>query len=144
MALPLVPILGIAGALIDKIFPDPQEKARAQAALQKAQLDGELAHVEKQMSAIVMEAQSKDPWTSRARPSFLYVIYIYVLSAIPFGFLFAFNPETAGNVTTGVSAWLEAIPGEMWSLFGVGYLGYTGFRSYDKRKLIDNKSLFGK
>ncbi len=84
-----------------------------------------------------MEAKSADPWTSRARPSFLYVVYTFILAAIPMGFLFAFEPETAEAVTEGVRLWLAAIPGEMWALFGAGYLGYSGMRSYDKRKLIE-------
>ncbi len=137
MALPLIPILGFAGQLLDKLFPDPEQKAKAEAALHQAHIAGELAQIEKQMSAIVMEAQSKDPWTSRARPSFLYVVYIYILSAIPFGVLFAVVPEVAQSVVEGVGAWLRAMPGEMWGLFGVGYLGYTTARSYDKRKLLD-------
>ncbi len=34
------------------------------------------------MTAIVAEANSADPWTSRARPSFLYVMYALLLWAI--------------------------------------------------------------
>jgi hypothetical protein len=85
------------------------------------------------MQAIVMEAQSKDPWTSRARPGFLYVMYILMLAAIPMGVLHAFNPALAGGVVNGFHAWLGAIPEEMWTLFGIGYLGYVGGRSWDKR-----------
>ena len=51
--------------------------------------------------------------------------------------LFAVAPDTAGGVVSGVSAWLRAIPDEMWGLFGVGYLGYTGARTYEKKKLLD-------
>lgn len=87
-----------------------------------------------------MEAQSQDPWTSRARPTFLYVVYIFILSSIPFGVLFAIVPEVAGGVVNGVSAWLRAIPDEMWGLFGVGYLGYTGARTYEKKKLMEKGS----
>lgn len=138
MALPLVPIIGLAGQLLDKLFPDPAERAAAESKLQKLQLDGELKKVELQLSAIVMEAQSSDPWTSRARPSFMYVVYIYILAALPFGALFAFDPAIASGVTTGMNNFLMAIPGEMWTLFGAGYLGYTGARTLEKRKLVDN------
>ena len=95
--------------------------------------EGGLKELQISMSAILAEANSEDPWTSRARPSFLYVIYIFILASIPFGALFAFKPDVADSVVTGVTSWLAAIPEEMWWMFGAGYLGYTGFRSYDKR-----------
>jgi len=34
----------------------------------------------------------------------------------------------------GMVAWLAAIPEEMWWLFGAGYLGYAGLRTWDKTK----------
>lgn len=139
MAIPLIPILGLAGKLLDKLFPDPKQRAEAEQALQQMQINGELKQMELQMSAIVMEAQSQDKWTSRARPGFLYVVYIYVLAAIPFGLGFAVDPSIAAQVVSGVSSWLAAIPGEMWGLFGAGYLGYTTARSYEKRKILETK-----
>lgn len=126
-------VVGIGGKLIDKLFPDPAERARAQAELLRMQQDGELKELETRMSAILAEAQSADPWTSRARPSFLYVVYIIILAAIPMGFLHAARPEIATGVAVGFKGWLDAIPGDMWMLFGAGYLGYTGARSLDKR-----------
>jgi hypothetical protein len=134
---PWIPIIGIIGQAIDKLFPDPQARAEAKQKLAEMQLNGELKQIELQLSAIVMEAQSNDKWTSRARPSFMYVVYLFLLSAIPFGLLYATSPDVAAAVTTGLSAWLQAIPDEMWTLFAVGYLGYTGARSFEKRKLID-------
>jgi hypothetical protein len=127
-------ILDIGGKIIDKIWPDPEKKAEAQAKLLTLQQSGELKELEIAMSAILAEAQSSDPWTSRARPSFLYVVYIIILSAIPMGILHAVSPETATNIAIGFKAWLAAIPDPMWTLFGAGYLGYAGARSFDKRK----------
>lgn len=131
------PIFEMGGKIIDKIFPDKtlQEKERAQAQLALAQLmqSGDLETMKASLSAIIAEAQSNDPWTSRARPSFLYVMYIMILTAIPMGILFAFIPEKAEAITTGVKMWLTAIPDELYMLFGVGYLGYTGARSFDYR-----------
>ena len=129
-------LLPLVGNVLDKVIPDPVEREKAKTEMARMQMDGNLQELEHQLSAIVMEARSTDPWTSRARPSFLYVVYAYLLAAIPMGFLFAFQPESAAAVTDGVGQWLAAIPGEMWSLFGIGYLGYTGARSYDKRKLV--------
>jgi hypothetical protein len=140
MAVPFVPLIGLASTLIDKLFPDPEERAAAQAKLATLQMDGELKKIELQLSAIVMEAQSNDKWTSRARPGFMYVVYLYLLSALPFGVLFAFSPGVAQAVAEGMTAFLAAIPGEMWTLFGAGYLGYTGARTLEKSKLINSSS----
>lgn len=123
------PILNI----IDKVIPDPAQREAAKLELLKQQQSGEIQQVQAQLSAIIAEAKSADPFTSRARPSFLYVIYIFILSAIPMGFLFAYDPETTKNITTGVGEWLRVLPDELYALFGVGYLGYTGARTLDKR-----------
>ncbi len=127
-------VVGISSKIIDKLFPDPVEAARAKVELLRMQQDGELKELEVRMSAIIAEANSSDPWTSRARPSFLYVVYVIILAAIPMGFLHAAQPEMAANIATGFKSWLEAIPDDMWMLFGAGYLGYTGARTLDKRK----------
>lgn len=128
----LAPILGkLGGELIDNLFETEEEKAAAKAKLERI----DIQRYEVQLSAIVAEAKSSDPWTSRARPSFLYVMYLMILSAVPMGFLFAFQPETADAVIQGVQGWLKAIPDAMWTLFGAGYLGYTGARSWDKGRM---------
>lgn len=129
-------IFAIGGKLIDKLFPNPEEKAKAQLELLKMQQDGELEGVRVQISAIMAEAQSTDPWTSRARPSFLYVVYILILWAIPMGVLFVFNPEAAGRFTEGFKAWLNAIPEPILTLFGTVMLGYVVGRSWEKTKGI--------
>ena len=62
-----------------------------------------------QLSAIVAEATSPDPWTSRARPSFLYVMYLMILLAVPMGVVAAFRPETAGAIARGMNAYLNGL-----------------------------------
>lgn len=130
---PISGLFEIGNSIINKIFPDKEAAAKAKLELMRLQQDGEFKELEARFTAITTEAKSSDPWTSRARPSFMYVIYIYILSALPMGILFAFNPEVATNVTIGVKAWLESIPGDLYALFGAGYLGYGAYRSYDKR-----------
>lgn len=120
--------------LIDKVIPDPAQREAAKLELLKQQQLGNLQEIQASLGAIIAEAQSQDKWTSRARPSFLYVMYALFLTAIPMGVLFAYNPEVAGAVTQGVTNWLKALPEELYWLFGTGYLGYTGARSFDKRK----------
>lgn len=127
-------IFAIGGKIIDKLFPDPEQKAKAQLELLALQQSGELESVKVQMSAILAEAQSADPWTSRARPSFLYVVYILLLWSIPMGVLTIFKPDAAAAFTAGFKAWMTAIPEPVLALFGTVMLGYTVSRSYEKGK----------
>lgn len=124
-------------SLIDKLFPDKikqqEQRDQAQLALLQMQQNGELELTKAQTSTIIAEASSADKWTSRARPSFMYVMYILILMAIPMGFLTAFKPLVASAVAEGLKLWLTAIPDSLYTLFGVGYLGYTGARTLEKR-----------
>lgn len=88
------------------------------------------------LNVVIAESQSSDKWTSRGRPMFLYVIYIMLLSAIPMGIVHAWNPTISANVAEGFKAWLAAIPTELYTLFGAGYLGYGAFRTYDKKTWV--------
>lgn len=130
----VMPIVEIGARLIDKLIPDPAAKAKAQIELIEMQQRGELEELKTRMSAILAEAQSSDPWTSRARPSFLYVVYLLILFAIPMGFLSAISAETAQAVATGFGVWLKAIPDSVVDLFQWVMLGYVGGRSWEKVK----------
>ncbi len=123
--------------LIDKIIPDPRARDAAKLELLKLQGSQELEAVRVQMSAIIAEAGSADPWTSRARPSFLYVMYAIILWAIPMGLIAATQPEMAKNIAAGMNAYLGGIPEPLWTLFGTGYLGYTVARQWGKAKGTD-------
>ncbi len=125
-------IFSIGTKLIDKIFPDPEQKAKAQLELLKMQQSGDLDEMKTQLSAIIAEAQSTDPWTSRARPSFLYVVYVLLLWSIPMGILAIFRPEAAAAFTAGFKAWMLAIPEPVLTLFGVVMTGYVAGRSWEK------------
>ncbi|WP_370176927.1 holin family protein [Alteriqipengyuania sp.] len=130
-------LIGPIASIIDKIIPD--KEARAKAKLELLALEGshELKAIEARMSAIVAEAQSADPWTSRARPSFLYVMYAMILFALPMGVLSAFDPRMAVNIGNGMTAYLRGLPEELYALFGTGYLGYTAARQWGKIKGVE-------
>lgn len=120
--------------VLEKVIPDPEARARAELELLKLQQEGHFKELEARMSAIVSESQSADPWTSRARPSFLYVIYVMLLASIPVGFLHVFFPSEVSAGIEGFQLWLASIPGELYALFGAGYLGYGSFRTFEKAK----------
>ena len=130
-------LIGPIASIIDKIIPD--KEARAKAKLELLALEGsqELKQIEARLSAIVAEANSKDPWTSRARPSFLYVMYTMILFALPMGVLAAFSAETARDIGHGMTSYLRGLPEELYALFGTGYLGYTAARQWGKVKGVD-------
>ena len=128
--------LPIASKILDKVIPDKAEAAKAQAELIKAQTDGRLAEAEHQMSAIVLEAQSKHMLVALARPMFLYVMYIMILAAIPAGIFSIFFSGGVDKMLSGMQQWLHAIPTEMWAMFGTGYLGYTVNREKGKAALL--------
>ncbi|MFA6463362.1 MAG: 3TM-type holin, partial [Candidatus Shapirobacteria bacterium] len=100
-------IVGTIGKVLDRVLPDDKAKAAAALELAKLQQDGELQELTIRMSAIVEEAKSQDPWTSRARPSFLYVFYALILFSIPMGILTIFSPSSATTLITGFKAWLD-------------------------------------
>jgi hypothetical protein len=130
-------IIGPVAKLIDKIIPDPEARDRAKLELLKLEGSQEMDQLKTQLSAIVAEAQSTDPWTSRARPSFLYVMYALLLWAIPMGLIAAARPEMAAGIAHGMNAYLAGIPESLYALFGTGYLGYTAARSWGKAKGIE-------
>ena len=131
----LTQLLPVVGEVIDRVVPDPKAREAAKLQMVKQAQEGKFKQAEQQLSVIMAEAQSKDPWTSRARPAFLYVVYLLILTSIPMAIVHAFNPELSQRLIEGFNGWLTAIPEPIITLFGVGYLGYTGARSYDKFKI---------
>ena len=127
-------IIGPIAGLIDKIIPDPKARDAAKLELIKLQGSLEMESLRTQLSAVLAEAQSPDPWTSRARPSFLYVMYAMILWAIPMGLIAAVRPEAAAQIAAGMNAYLNGLPEPLYALFGTGYLGYTLARQWGKGK----------
>ena len=87
--------------------------------------------------SIATESESADPWTSRARPTFLYVMYALLLWALPLGLIAAISPGTAERIIAGMTAYLGALPEPLYALFGTGYLGYTAARQWGKLRGVD-------
>ena len=130
-------LIGPIASIIDKVIPDKEARARAKLELIEMQGTQALREIEARLEAIVAEAQSQDPWTSRARPSFLYVMYAMILFALPMGLLAAFAPTAANDIGGGITSYLRGLPDELYALFGTGYLGYTAARQWGKVKGLD-------
>jgi|SRR5690554_964332 len=136
--MPLTPaLIGPITSIIDKIIPDKAARERAKTELIRLEESNELETLRAQLSAIVSEAGSKDPWTSRARPSFLYVMYALLLWALPMGLIAAVRPEAARAIAEGMNAYLAGLPEPLYALFGTGYLGYTAARQWGKIRGVE-------
>ena len=130
-------LAGPLASIIDRIVPDEEARQRAKIELIKLEGSQELEALKAQLSAIAAEAASTDPWIRRARPGFLYVIYLMLLWALPMGVLAAFRPEAARDIATGMNAYLNGLPEPLYALFGTGYLGYTVARQWGKVKGVE-------
>lgn len=130
-------LIGPLTSIIDKIIPDKAARERAKIELIRLEGTHELETVKMQLSALVAEANSPDPWTSRARPSFLYVMYALLLWALPMGLIAALRPEAARDIAAGMNAYLAGLPEPLYALFGTGYLGYTAARQWGKVKGVE-------
>jgi Holin of 3TMs, for gene-transfer release len=130
----------ILGANLGKVFSDvvgtfklsPEDKAKFQAAIDENQTQVQLAQLALQRNAqdelareveaaganIRAEAASGDKYTSRARPSFVYVV-LGILAANYIAFPLMGRPALA-------------FPDAFFWLFGSCMLGYTGARTWEK------------
>ena len=110
---------------------DPAKAAELQQIVSQLELETQKA----QSAMIVAEASSSDPWTSRARPSFLYIFYFLLLFiGVVAPTIGIFYPQQMMTFFGNVKLGLLAIPDSLYTLFGAGYLGYVGARSFDKIK----------
>jgi len=130
-------LIGPLARIIDRIIPDPEARERAKLELLNLEGSLEMEAIRTRMSALLLEASSADPWTSRARPSFLYVMYILLLWAIPMGLITAVSPGTARVIAEGMNTYLAGLPEPLYALFGTGYLGYTAARAWGTAKGLE-------
>ena len=92
--LPLAALLEVGGKLVDKLIPDPEAKARAQAELAKMAQDGELAKMandtdlykteQNNLTQRMQADMASDSWLSKnIRPlTLIYILVAYLLLAV--------------------------------------------------------------
>lgn len=129
-------IFDLLSNVLDKVFPDPVEAARAKVELIKMQQDGRLAELADETSRLnaqvavnQVEAASPDKWTSGWRPAFGWIGALVILSQF---ILRPFAPwvmEVFGFHVPPIPAIdMEAL----WPLI-LGILGLSWNRSQDKK-----------
>ncbi|MAR57140.1 MAG: hypothetical protein CMM93_08165 [Rickettsiales bacterium] len=139
----MIPLIATAIPVIekvlDRVLPNEEAREKARSELISLQNSQELKLMEIQMSAILAEASSADPFTSRARPSFLYLMYGIISLAFIGGILGIWWPAETQLAADNINAMFNAIPEPLYVLFGTGYLGYTASRSWDKRTIAKSQ-----
>ena len=131
---PISAILNIGNTLINKLFPDPAEAAKAQLALMKMQQDGELAAISGQMDINKIEAASSSVFVAGWRPFAGWVCGIglaYVSIIEPVARLIA--------TLVGYTGAFPAIDTTLTMQVLLGMLGMGGLRTLDKIKGVASK-----
>jgi hypothetical protein len=106
---PLSAVLSIGEKLIDKFFPDPEQKAKAQLELMKMQQEGDFKKIE----ADIVEQQeltkrqeadmASDSWLSKnIRPLSLIALFV---AYIVFALMSAFDMDTNESYTMLLGQW---------------------------------------
>ncbi len=120
--------------ILDKVIADPKQRDEAKLKLLELQQNGEIAYLKNQSANIRAEAKSLDPYTSRARPTFLYVMYLMLIMCMAGSIIGIWYPGEMAQAADNIGYLFGAIPDALYTLFGAGYLGYTGARTVDKLK----------
>ena len=111
---------------IDKQFEDHRfELEKLDREYETKLLDAQTKEIEAASANIRAESSSGDAYTSRARPTFLYLMYCIL------GWNYMLIPLL--QFVTGKPPALIDLPADLLTLFGAGYLGYVHYRSQDKK-----------
>lgn len=111
--LPLIPLLEVGSKILDRVMPDPEQKAKAQAELQKIAQDGELAKMANETKLFETEQNNltdrlkadmaSDSWLSKnIRPMTLIAILVGYFT---FAMMSAFGYETNRSYVELLGQW---------------------------------------
>lgn len=131
-------VVSSVGSVLDNLFTSDDEKEKNKIALTQITLAA--AQAEKDLAAdlekaylddvkdlrrqITVELQSQDAYVRRARPTFNYIFYAVLI------FNYIFIPIY--KVITGQALEVIDLPTELWTVFGVGFIGYGYLRTVEK------------
>ena len=126
---PISAALDIGGKLIDRLWPNPEEAAKAKLELLKMQQDGDLAIMTAQTDINKIEAGSSNLFVAGWRP--------FVGGCCGLAFLYAAILEPLARfisqVIFGYSGIFPAIDTTLTMQILLGLLGMAGLRSWDKK-----------
>ena len=121
--------------ILDKVLPDPGQKAQAQLELLKLQQAGEFKQLEADLQLALaqteinkVEAASADPFKSGWRPAAGWVCVL--------GLLYQFLAQPLTAWASAINGWPAPPVLELGDLYGLlfGMLGLGAYRSFEKTK----------
>jgi len=116
-------IVEMGMGLINKLFPDPAQRAEAEAKLIALHQAGHLKELDAAMNVIMAEAGSKHKLAAIWRPiTMLVFVFIIFNNFVIYPYLSLFWPEAP----------TLDIPPDMWDLLKLGLAGYVAGRSGEK------------
>jgi hypothetical protein len=131
-------IVSSADSVLKNLFTSEDEKKKNETALTGITLAA--AQAEKEIAAdlekaflednkdlrrqITVELQSKDPYVRRARPTFNYVFFVVLIT----NYIFIPIYQLIAGKTLGPID----LPTQLWTVFGVGFIGYGYLRTVEK------------
>jgi len=116
-------ILDFGSTILDKIFPDKNEAAKAKIKLLELEQNGELTKLQTRASIIMSESNSEHFLVAAWRPiTMLVFVFIIANNYILYPYLSLFFD----------SAPKLEIPPDMWDLLKIGLGGYTVGRTVEK------------
>ena len=127
-------IAGLLGKVLDRVWPDPAQRAAAAQAIAELQQAGEFKQIDAQLAAMkmqadtnVVEAGSDDPFVSRWRP------FIGWVCGAAFAWNFCGLP-VARLLCDIVGQPLTVAPADMSEMMPIllGMLGLGGLRTFEK------------
>lgn len=131
---PLDAVLGLANSVIDRVFPDPAQKAAAQLEVMKLQQSGELQQIMGQIDINKVEAANASVFVSGWRPAIGWVC------ALALAYQYLIRP-LGGTVAVLAGYTLPPLPGlddNLWQLM-MGMLGMGGLRTFEKTQGVASK-----
>ncbi len=129
----LLPVLEIGKSLIARLFPDPEQQAKAELELMRLHAEQQLAPLMKQLEINAAEAQHPSVFVSGGRPAAIWVAVA--------GFAYA-------TIITPVLTWISLIKGwpappvinsDLLEYVLFGLLGLSGIRAVEKVKGVASK-----
>ena len=133
---PIMDILGIGMKVLDKFFPDPEQKAKAQLELMQMQQNGELAKMQADMQeqGELTKRQTadmaSDSWLSKnIRPMSLCALFA---AYIMFALMSTFDLDTNESYTMLLGQWGQLAFGFYFGSRGLEKIAEMKYKSKDK------------
>jgi hypothetical protein len=134
MSIPILgSILSIGEKLIEKLIPDPKQKAEALQKLAELEQAGDLKVIEGQVEINKIEAASSNVFIAGWRPAVGWVMAAGLAVMLVIGPLMAWGSALAGRPIEQ-----PKMPTEIIMALSTGLLGLSGLRSWEKYKGVES------